>query len=79
MAGDQVPGVGFGSYEPVVLTAGPLTGALGAVAALVSLTPGPLYTVEIGGGQAMSTCWKPSWRRREVWCDLLVFGGPLCS
>jgi hypothetical protein len=51
MAGDQVPGVGFGLYEPVVITAGPLTGTLGAVVALVSLTPGPVYTVEIGGGR----------------------------
>jgi hypothetical protein len=51
MAGDQVPGVGFGLYEPVVITAGPLTGTLGAVVALVALTPGPVYTVEIGGGR----------------------------
>jgi hypothetical protein len=51
MAGDQVPGVAFGLYEPVVITAGLLTGTLGAVVALVSLTPGPLYTVEIGGGR----------------------------
>lgn len=51
MAGDQVPGVGFGLYEPVVITAGPLVGTLGAVVALVALTPGPLYTVEIGGGR----------------------------
>jgi hypothetical protein len=51
MAGDQVPGVGFGLNEPVVITAGPLSGSLGAVVALVSLTPGPLYTVEIGGGR----------------------------
>lgn len=51
MAGAQVAGVGFGLYEPVVITAGPLAGSLGAVVALLSLTPGPLYTVEIGGGR----------------------------
>jgi hypothetical protein len=50
MAGAEVAGVGFGLYEPVVIMAGPLAGTLGAVVALVSLTPGPLYTVEIGGG-----------------------------
>jgi hypothetical protein len=52
MPGDQVPGVGFGSCDPVVITAGPLSGTLGAVVVLVSLTPGPLYTVEIGGGRS---------------------------
>jgi hypothetical protein len=52
MAGVRVPGVGFGLYEPVVIMAGPLAGSLGAVVALVSLTPGPLYTVEIGGGRS---------------------------
>lgn len=51
MAGAQVPGVGFGLSEPVLITAGPSAGSLGAVVALVSLTPGPLYTVEIGGGR----------------------------
>ena len=51
MAGDQVPGVGFDLYEPVVITAGPWTGTLGAVVALVSLTPDLLYTAEIGGGR----------------------------
>ena len=52
MAGTRVAGVGFGLYEPVVITTGPLAGSLGAVVALVSLTPGPLYTVEIGGGRS---------------------------
>jgi hypothetical protein len=47
-AGDQVLGVGFGLYEPVVITAGPWTGTLGAVLGPVSLSSGPLYTVEIG-------------------------------
>ena len=42
MAGAQVAGVGFGLHEPVVITAGPLAGSLGAVVALLSLTPGPL-------------------------------------
>jgi hypothetical protein len=51
MAGDEVPGVGFSLYEPVVITGGPLAGALGAVVALISLSPGPLYTVEVGGGR----------------------------
>jgi hypothetical protein len=51
MAGDQVAGVGFSLYEPVVITGGPLAGTLGAVVALVSLSPGPLYTVEVGGGR----------------------------
>ena len=51
MAGDQVPGVGFSLYEPVVITGGPLAETLGAVVALVSLSPGPLYTVEVGGGR----------------------------
>ena len=51
MAGDQVPGVGFGLYEPVVITAGPFVGTLGAIVALVALIPDPLYTVEIGGGR----------------------------
>ncbi len=51
MAGDEVPGVGFNLYEPVVITGGPLAGALGAVVALISLSPGPLYTVEVGGGR----------------------------
>ena len=51
MAGAQVAGVGFGLHEPVVITAGPLAGSLGAVVALLSLTPGPLYTVGIGGGR----------------------------
>jgi hypothetical protein len=50
MAGDEVPGVGFSLYEPVVITGGPLAGALGAVVALISLSPGPLYTVEVGDG-----------------------------
>lgn len=52
MAGAGVAGVGFGLYEPVVITAGPLAGTLGAVVALVALTPGPLYTIEIGGGRS---------------------------
>lgn len=51
MAGDHVSGVGFGLYEPVVITAGPLTGTLGAIVALIALFPDPLYTVEIGGGR----------------------------
>jgi hypothetical protein len=51
MAGDHVPGVGFSLYEPVVITRGPLAGTLGAVVALISLSPGPLYTVEVGGGR----------------------------
>jgi hypothetical protein len=52
MAGHQVPGVGFCLSEPVVITAGPLAGTVGAVVALVSLTPNPLYTVEIAGGRS---------------------------
>ena len=51
MAGGPVAGVGFGLYEPVVIARGPWAGTSGAVVALVSLTPGPLYTVEIGGGR----------------------------
>ncbi len=51
MAGQRVPGVGFAFNEPVVITAGPLAGTLGAVVALVSLVPGPLYTVEIDSGR----------------------------
>jgi hypothetical protein len=38
-------------YEPVVITAGPLMGTLGAIVALIALFPDPLYTVEIGGGR----------------------------
>jgi hypothetical protein len=33
------------------MSCGPLAGALGAVVALISLSPGPLYTVEVGGGR----------------------------
>jgi len=51
MGGGQVPGVGFALYEPVVITAGGQAGSLGAVVALVSLDPEPVYTVEIGGGR----------------------------
>jgi hypothetical protein len=53
MTGGQVAGVGFALYEPVVLTVGPLAGSLGAVVALVSLTPEPVYTVEVGGGRGV--------------------------
>ena len=35
----------------VVIARGPWAGTSGAVVALVSLIPGPLYTVEIGGGR----------------------------
>jgi hypothetical protein len=51
MAGAPVPGVGFSLYEPVVIMAGPLAGRLGAVVALISLAPEPVYTVEIDGGR----------------------------
>jgi hypothetical protein len=50
MAGDRIPGVGFGFCEPVVVKGRPSAGALGTVIALVSLTP-PLYTIEIDGGR----------------------------
>jgi hypothetical protein len=51
MAGAAVPGVGFALAEPVVITAGPLTGTLGTVVSLVSLEPEPVYTVELGPGR----------------------------
>jgi len=51
MAGDEVAGVGFSLSEPVVITAGPLVGTLGAIVALVALFPDTVYTVEIGGGR----------------------------
>ena len=79
MAGDQVPGVGFGLYEPVVITAGPWTGTLGAAVALVSLTPGRSTRWRLGVDGAMSTYRKPTWRRPELWRDSVVLGEPLCS
>jgi hypothetical protein len=39
------------SLPPLAATPSPWAGTLGAVVALVSLSFGPLYTVEIGGGR----------------------------
>ncbi|HEY7636312.1 MAG TPA: hypothetical protein VH763_12235 [Gemmatimonadales bacterium] len=51
MAGLAMPGVGFALNEPVVITAGPLTGSIGTVVSLVALDPEPVYTVELGPGR----------------------------
>ena len=52
MAGAAVPGVRLALNEPVVITAGPLTGTLATVVSLVSLEPEPVYTVELRPGRA---------------------------
>lgn len=51
MAGDEVAGVKFGLYEPVVIATGPLRGTVGVVVALVAVDPAPVYTVETAGGR----------------------------
>ena len=48
LAGETLPGVDYALHDAVEIMAGPLDGARGAIALLMSLAPEPSYLVALG-------------------------------